>query len=147
MLKRLNLKFGTTINGFPQVLGSAFSSKTQAIFLCYDISSRATFQTLDSWLDIIETLRQTRICIIIGCKSDLNSKREVSTLEGRIFADDHGFLFFEVSSKSSEGCEEALMAACQQIYEAHKIDAGQSSTSHTVSISGEPRAQYHHCGF
>jgi hypothetical protein len=79
-----------------------------AAFLFFDVTSRDSFEQMESWLEIICCCHQRPIVLLIGAKSDLADKRRVSADEARQFADDHGFRYAEVSSKTGEGVDEAL---------------------------------------
>ena len=72
------------------------------IFMCYDITYRQSFQNLDMWYDEVKKYAGSNIQIVIcGTKMDLTAKREVSYEEGKEYANDHGFNFYETSSKEN----------------------------------------------
>lgn len=48
--------------------------------------------------------------IVVGSKADLQKKREVGEDEGRKFAEERGFGFFEVSIKTGKNVKEAFDA-------------------------------------
>jgi len=61
--------------------------------------------------------------MLIGNKSDLESRREVKREEGEAFAREHGLVFMETSAKTAAGVEEAFINTAKEIYE--KIKEGQ----------------------
>lgn len=75
--------------------------------LVYDITRRETFEHLTRWL---EEARQSSandmVIMLIGNKSDLESRRAVSTKEGELFAEEHGLIFMETSAKEDRNVEE-----------------------------------------
>ena len=72
------------------------------IFMCYDITDRQSFQNLEMWYDEVKKYAGSNIQIVIcGTKMDLTAKREVSYEEGKEYANDHGFNFYETSSKEN----------------------------------------------
>ena len=57
------------------------------------------------------------VIILIGNKSDLDSKRQVSTDEGERFAKENGLIFLETSAKSAENVEEAFLETARCIHD------------------------------
>lgn len=92
--------------------------------LVYDVSRRETFDHLQSWLeDCSENSNMNLTILLIGNKSDLVDKREVSEAEGQAFAEKHGLMFLETSAKTSHNVEEAFLKTGRAIYE--KIRSGE----------------------
>ena len=60
--------------------------------------------------------------MLIGNKSDLDARRQVSTNEGEMFAREHGLIFMETSAKTAMNVEEAFLQTSTIIYE--NIDRG-----------------------
>jgi Ras-related protein Rab-2A len=48
-------------------------------------------------------------CILIGNKSDLENKRQVSKEEGERFAKDNNLIFLETSAKTSQNVEDVII--------------------------------------
>eukprot|EP00039_Didymoeca_costata_P018138 m.332250 g.332250 ORF g.332250 m.332250 type:complete len:214 (+) comp16908_c0_seq1:103-744(+) len=91
--------------------------------LVYDITRRDTFNHLTTWLDDARQHSNSNMVImLIGNKTDLDSKRAVTKEEGEAFANDHGLVFMETSAKTSTNVEEAFINTAKQIYE--KINQG-----------------------
>lgn len=59
---------------------------------------------------------------VVGNKSDLESKRQVSREEGEQFAKENDLFFMEASAKSAENVEDAFVKTAQNIYK--KIQSG-----------------------
>lgn len=73
----------------------------KAALIFYDITDRRTFEDkIKEWIEDVRSKSTEDVSIIIvGNKIDMEDKREVSTDEGREFAERLGIPFFEVSAK------------------------------------------------
>lgn len=116
---------------FTQQAGQeAFRSITRSYYrgaagalLVYDITRRDTFNHLTTWLeDARQHSNSNMVIMLIGNKSDLESRREVKREEGEAFAREHGLIFMETSAKTAANVEEAFINTAKEIYE--KIQEG-----------------------
>ncbi|XP_059749930.1 ras-related protein Rab-2A-like [Balaenoptera ricei] len=91
--------------------------------LVYDITRRDAFNHLTTWLeDARQHSNSNMVIMLIGNKSDLESRREVKREEGEAFAREHGLIFMETSAKTASNVEEAFINTAKEIYE--KIQEG-----------------------
>uniref|UniRef100_K7FPS9 RAB2B, member RAS onco family n=1 Tax=Pelodiscus sinensis TaxID=13735 RepID=K7FPS9_PELSI len=91
--------------------------------LVYDITRRETFNHLTTWLeDARQHSSSNMVIMLIGNKSDLESRRDVQKAEGEAFAREHGLVFMETSAKTSTNVEEAFIDTAKEIY--RKIQQG-----------------------
>jgi len=91
--------------------------------LVYDITRRETFNHLTTWLDDVrQHANPSTTIMLIGNKSDIDAKRQVSKEEGEKFARDNGLFFMETSAKAGANVEEAFLKTAEDIYE--KIRSG-----------------------
>lgn len=89
----------------------------------YDITRRETFNHLTTWLeDARQHSNSNMVIMLIGNKSDLESRREVKKEEGEAFAREHGLVFMETSARTAANVEEAFINTAKEIYE--KIQEG-----------------------
>ncbi|KAI9267846.1 rab protein 6 [Sporodiniella umbellata] len=67
----------------------------------YDITSKLSFQNTSKWIEDVRAERGPEVIIVlVGNKTDLSDKREVTTEEGEKKASDCGILFVETSAKA-----------------------------------------------
>ena len=66
----------------------------------YDITNKKTFENTRKWVDDVRGERgQDVIIVLVGNKTDLNEKREVTAQQGEEEAKKHGLMFVETSAK------------------------------------------------
>lgn len=100
--------------------------------LVYDITRRETFNHLTTWLeDARQHSNSNMVIMLIGNKSDLESRREVKKEEGEAFAREHGLVFMETSARTAANVEEAFINTAKEIYE--KIQEGVFDINNEVS--------------
>jgi len=86
------------------------------IIVCYDVTDRESFSNVKQWLHEIEKYAGERVHILlVGNKSDMESKRVVSFQEGRDFADSLNMEFVETSAKNATNVEKAFMTMSAKI--------------------------------
>ena len=92
---------------------------SQGIILAYDITSRESFEALNELINRNKEGWDISVppTLIVGCKVDLEDKREVSTEEGKKFAEEYKFSFFETSALTGKGVKEAFSTLIQKAYE------------------------------
>ena len=104
----------------------AYFRGSTAVFLVFDIASRASFTHLSQWVDDAQKLAPAQsVKVLVGNKSDLSDKREVSTAEAQDFAETHSLSFFETSALSGDRVDDTFMETAHAVYEkmvAGKID-------------------------
>ena len=60
----------------------------QGIIIVYDVTDRETFENVRTWIHEIEKYSVQGVCkILVGNKCDMEMQRQVSTAEGREFAE------------------------------------------------------------
>ncbi|RCH84670.1 Ras- protein Rab-2A [Rhizopus azygosporus] len=98
--------------------------------LVYDITRRETFEHLSVWLeDVRQHANPNTVIMLIGNKSDLESKRQVPREEAERFAQENGLFFLETSAKTANNIEEAFVKTAEEIQ--RKIQDG------TIDLTSE----------
>jgi small GTP-binding protein len=91
------------------------------VLLFFDLSDRSTFQALDYWFNLIdENTRAMPLVNVLGNKCDLPD-RQTSIVEAREYCQQKGALYFEVSAKTGENAEHALVSLVEQIAEKQNV--------------------------
>ena len=81
-----------------------YTRDANIILLVYDISSKDSFIHLPDWLQDLNNINKDDIIFaLVGNKIDLSEKREVTLEEGQKYAQDHDYIFEEVSAKTGDG--------------------------------------------
>ena len=95
----------------------AYYKGAKGALLVYDISRKSTFENIDNWLLDLKTNGDKDILIIlIGNKSDLIDKREVSTEEAQTKAEQYNIAFLETSAKTGDNIVKAFTELVTQVY-------------------------------
>ncbi|OHT09055.1 Ras-related protein Rab-14 [Tritrichomonas foetus] len=101
---------------------------SMAVFLVFDVTNRDSFSHLGIWADDAMKLSPpTSIKVLVGNKTDLASKRAVSTAEAQDFAEQNGLKFFETSALSGDRIEDTFLETAHDVYKKYvegKIEAG-----------------------
>lgn len=84
---------------FKSLIPSYIKDSAVAI-VCYDVTSRDSFQSVEKWIEDARALRDDDVLLVlVGNKADMDSGRQVSTEQGREYAEKIGVMFFETSAK------------------------------------------------
>lgn len=70
--------------------------------MVYDVTSRESFDGTDKWIEDVRTERSGDdvILVLVGNKTDLADKRQISFEQGEAKAKQYGVLFYETSAKA-----------------------------------------------
>ncbi|XP_076945311.1 ras-related protein RGP1-like [Bidens hawaiensis] len=96
---------------------SAYYRGAVGAMLVYDITKRQSFDHIARWLDELRGHSDNNIVImLIGNKSDLDSTREVTTVDAKEFAEREGLFFMETSALEATNVEPAFVTILTEIY-------------------------------
>ena len=112
------------------------------IIVVYDITSKDSFVHTDHWVNETKDLkREDAIFVLVGNKIDLEDKRVLETKEAENFANEKGFLFYEVSAKSGQGIQELFenqifpeMARKFKLGDEEEVNDGQNDNQKGVKL-------------
>uniref|UniRef100_A0A8C7E6M0 small monomeric GTPase n=1 Tax=Naja naja TaxID=35670 RepID=A0A8C7E6M0_NAJNA len=99
-----------------RTITTAYYRGAMGIMLVYDITNEKSFDNIKNWIRNIEEHASSDVeRMILGNKSDMNDKRQVSKEKGEKLAIDYGIKFLETSAKSSINVEEAFFTLARDI--------------------------------
>lgn len=82
----------------------------------YDISNAKSFQNTRKWIDDVRGERGNDVIIVlVGNKTDLNDKREVTTAQGEDEAKKNGLMFIETSAKVGHNVKQLFRRIAQAL--------------------------------
>jgi small GTP-binding protein len=92
---------------YHSVIPSFFKNAT-AVVICFDLTSRVTFEALSYWTDFTTTNAPAEVrMFLVGNKIDLFAGRQVVYEEGSGYADRKGFVgYSETSAKTGQGVDD-----------------------------------------
>lgn len=85
---------------FRSLIPSYIRDSSVAVIV-YDITNRNSFMNTTKWIDDVRTERGNDVVMmLVGNKTDLSDKRQVSVEEGEARAKEHEIMFIETSAKA-----------------------------------------------
>ena len=82
---------------------------TDGVILVFDITNKETFDLLETWLNELRDTNKSDVSkILIGNKSDLAEKRQVTSEDANKLAENIKCKYYEASAKTGENINEAL---------------------------------------
>ena len=115
---------------------------THGILLMYDITEKATFESIPDWIQNIKDLKGDDFpLILLGNKIDLENERTVSKEEGQKLADEIGIQFFEISNKAGINIQEAGLALIKKIIEKKEKEKFDLNNSNSLQLSKKTKVK------
>ena len=97
---------------------SAYYRGAKGAFIVYDITRKETFDNIDKWVADLKNNGDDNISIVlIGNKSDLDEKREISKEEGVQKSEEFKTAFMETSALNGDNIDKAFDELIEQIYQ------------------------------
>ena len=100
---------------------SAYYKGAKGALIVYDITRKCTFDNIDKWISDLKLNGDKNICIVIlGNKSDLDDKREVSKDDGIKKSEMYKTAFLETSALNGDNIGKAFDEIIEQIIQNNK---------------------------
>ena len=117
---------------------SSYYRGAHGIMMVYDITNQESFANLNQWFKEVAIYAKEDVRkILIGTKSDLDSKRNISYADAMEYAKTHDMEYVETSSKSGVNIELAFTSLAGSLKQAHK---GATNMKHAHTEVVIPRA-------
>ena len=98
-----------------RTLTASYFQGAHGILMVYDVSDRKSFESVSTWMNMIEQQADSDISLIlVGNKCDL-FPTEVSKEEGQKLAEEFEIPFHAVSAKTNEGVDECFLSLAQLV--------------------------------
>lgn len=107
------------LSGQPEFfeIRNEFYKNTQGALMVFDVTSRASFDALDGWLEESQKFGlQTEQIVLCANKVD-KPKRVITEEEGRAWAEGHGIEYFETSANSGQNVQDMFMHLFVSVYQ------------------------------
>ncbi len=106
------------------------------IIVVYDMTDAASFSNVKQWLDETDRYADENVSrLLVATKSDLASKRVITSEVGKEFADALGIDFIETSAKNSDNVQNAFLAMAASIKSKIKPRPVKAPAAKTVKLS------------
>ena len=100
------------------VITRAYYKGSHGIVLVFDITEKSTFTNIEYWMKNISQHANTNVQIIlVGNKSDLAKKRQVTVEEADAVAKRYNIQYFETSAKTGSNVDESFYNVSKLIIE------------------------------
>ena len=87
-----------------------YTNEANIILFIYDISNLESFNNIGKWYDSLENINKDEVIFaLVGNKSDLDYNRKVKKEDAEKYANDHNYIFQEVSALNGDGIQELFM--------------------------------------
>ena len=87
-----------------------YTNEANIILFIYDISNLESFNNIGKWYDSLENINKDEVIFaLVGNKSDLDYNRKVKKEDAEKYANEHNYIFQEVSALNGDGIQELFM--------------------------------------
>ena len=85
---------------FKSLIPSYIKDSAVAI-VCYDVTNAESFQSVGKWIEDARAIRDDDVMLIlVGNKADMDATRQVTTEQGKAYAEEMNLGFYETSAKT-----------------------------------------------
>ncbi|KAI8068854.1 putative GTP-binding protein ypt1 [Thamnidium elegans] len=101
-----------------RTITSSYYRGAHGIIVVYDVTDNESFENVKEWLREIERYASEGVNrLLVGNKSDLTDKRQVTLSNSKKWADSVNIPILETSAKNSSNVEQAFLTMARQIKE------------------------------
>ncbi|GAA93714.1 uncharacterized protein L969DRAFT_89522 [Mixia osmundae IAM 14324] len=105
----------------------------------YDITNRSSFASTNKWIDDVRAERGSDVIIVlVGNKTDLNDKRQVTTEEAEKRAKDLGVMFIETSAKAGHNVKTLFRKIAQALPGMDRDSEQAAGTNQMIDVTSKP---------
>lgn len=121
-----------------RTITSSYYRGAHGIIVVYDVTDKDSFQNVKQWLHEIDRYACENVNkLLVGNKSDLVTKRDVTFEQGKEFADQIGIEFLETSAKTSANVESAFLTMASQIKARMKTQPTAGASKNGVNLRSQ----------
>ena len=96
---------------------STYYKGAKGAFIVYDITRKATFESIDKWIeDLKNNGEEDMIIYLVGNKSDLNDMREVEKDEAMTISEKYNMAFSETSALHGDNIHKIFQDLMEKVY-------------------------------
>jgi len=120
-----------------RTITSSYYRGAHGIIIAFDITDRESFDNIILWINEIDRYSndQNILRIIVGCKADLSSQRVVTYTSAKEFAESHGILYMEISSKNTINITETFNLMATNIISSISLSLTKQPLTESPSIN------------
>ncbi|KAK6220836.1 GTPase Ryh1 [Pestalotiopsis sp. IQ-011] len=146
-LSKASIHYHCTLRRRDRLLRSALNTETNTSLIpsyirdssvavvVYDISNAKSFQNTKKWIDDVRAERGNDVIIVlVGNKTDLNDKREVTTQQGEDEAKKNNLMFVETSAKLGHNVKTLFRRIAQALPGMEGTDAAGQAASQMIDV-------------
>lgn len=123
-----------------RTITSSYYRGAHGIIIVYDVTDKESFENVKHWLEEINKYAADGVKkLLVGNKSDLQSKKVVSYEQAKEFAEQRGINFMETSAKNAHNVEQAFQTMAAEIKA--KVATGPQGLSGNRGPSGRSLEQ------
>ena len=106
-----------------------YTNEANIILLIYDISNLESFNNIGKWYDSLNNINKDEVIFgLVGNKLDLDYNRKVKKEDAEKYANEHNYIFQEVSALNGEGIQELFMNKLIEQIRTQFIQRGKNMT-------------------
>ncbi|OHX01064.1 Ras-like protein Rab-6A [Colletotrichum incanum] len=121
------------------ILIPSYIRDSSVAVVVYDISNAKSFQNTKKWIDDVRAERGNDVIIVlVGNKTDLNDKREVTTQQGEEEAKKNNLMFVETSAKLGHNVKTLFKRIAQALPGMEGTDAAAQASSQMIDVKTTP---------